>query len=96
MTNEYPKVRAEMWWCEDYECDCTQPQITRVTKRPYPSVGYNFERVWEGRFMSRAGEYERTERAERLNEFRKAAHRLGIRLHRDRPFSGWIGERTDG
>lgn len=21
------KLYARMWWCEDYECDCTEPEI---------------------------------------------------------------------
>ena len=27
----YPHLEARLWWCEDEECDCTQPQIDRIT-----------------------------------------------------------------
>jgi hypothetical protein len=49
------RVRAEMWWCGDEHCNCTQPQIDRIT--PNHDAGYPWikrERLWEGEFQSDA------------------------------------------
>jgi predicted DNA-binding protein (UPF0278 family) len=48
------RLEAIIWWCGDDECDCTQPQIDRVT--PNLSEGYPWirrETVWRGTFHSK-------------------------------------------
>ena len=42
---------AEVWWCGDDHCDCTQAQINRI--EPNRNAGppwINRETVWEGPF----------------------------------------------
>jgi hypothetical protein len=59
------EVRAEMWWCMDEECDCTQPIIVRIT--PNTQVGYPWVRrelLWEGEFLSATYEYTANQREE--------------------------------
>ncbi len=49
------RVVAEMWWCGDAVCDCTQPIIDRIT--PNRDAGYPWirrERLWDGSFHSNA------------------------------------------
>jgi len=47
------RTEARIWWCGDYECDCIQPRIERVT--PNREAGYPWirrETLWEGTFVS--------------------------------------------
>lgn len=46
-------VYADVWWCGDYHCDCTQPQIEII--RPNRKAGRPWierEVIWSGTFRS--------------------------------------------
>ena len=93
-----PRLEAYHWGCGDEVCDCSQYRVERITPR-WTSRGYpgsvNVDTVWEGRFISDTWELTRSERAELLWEYRKAAHEHGITLTRD-PLSlvDWHGWRA--
>jgi hypothetical protein len=75
-----PRLVAEVWWCGDDWCDCTQPQIVRIT--PNTDAGYPWvrrEAVWEGEFLTGTWQYEPAER-ERLQfgPLREACTRFGV------------------
>lgn len=73
------RVVGDIWWCGDYVCDCTQPQIHRVTNR----VGhYEYERLWEGTFVNAYGDD--SERAAQADELREAAARFNLVPHAER------------
>jgi len=46
------RVVLTEWQCYDPECDCSQPQIVRYTKRP--GIGYKIDVLAEGLFVSHA------------------------------------------
>jgi trehalose utilization protein len=77
-------VRAVMWWCGDEHCDCTQPIVERVTPPPLSGhMGYKFERLWEGTFVT-SGE-EPGERERQWDELREAAARFGVPMPKHAP-----------
>lgn len=52
-------MRAHVWWCGDYECDCTQARIEGATSRVASGAPAFDLRLWEGTFRSGwAYEYE--------------------------------------
>lgn len=72
---------AGMWSCEDEDCDCTQPQIDRIT--PNREAGYPWirrEAVWRGTFRSQA---DLDERLAQRAELAAAAAERGITLDED-------------
>jgi hypothetical protein len=74
------RLQAYIWWCGDEDCDCTCPQIDRVTPRAGHPGWINRERLWTGTFHSRA---DREESAEQVKELEAAADRYGIELDDD-------------
>ena len=57
--SETPKdgdVVGYVWWCGDYECDCTQAVIVRKIGPTYTgepgSYGWHEEVLWSGTFIS--------------------------------------------
>lgn len=53
---EAERIEGLIWWCGDYECDCIQPQILRIS--PNREAGYPWvrrETLWEGTFVSIGG-----------------------------------------
>ena len=74
-------LEARLWYCEDEECDCHQPQIDRVM--PNHEAGYPFiqrQRLFSGTFYSRPSG---TEMAELKEQLAFEAKRLGIDLDMD-------------
>jgi hypothetical protein len=56
-----PRLEAELWWCGDEVCDCTKPQIVRISPgNQYPWV--KREAVWEGTFLTHTADYSQAER----------------------------------
>lgn len=52
------RTEARMWWCGDYDCDCVQPHIERIT--PNREAGYPWIRrdvIWEGTFVCQDSGY---------------------------------------
>jgi hypothetical protein len=84
-------LRASRWYCGDEVCDCSQYQIEHVRVR-CSGEGYEFERVWEGKFISGTWELTRSEKADLLRAFRAAAHDRGIELKKDN-WGNWSGEK---
>jgi hypothetical protein len=77
-----PRLVAELWWCGDDRCDCTQPQIVRLT--PNTVMGYPWvhrEAVWEGEFLTDTWELSEAEReALHYAPLRGACERLGVQV----------------
>ncbi len=70
---------AYIWWCGDYDCDCVQPRIDRIT--PHED-GYRWNRcetIWEGTYVSLASGYPEDVTYETLeDELRSACQEYGI------------------
>ncbi len=52
---EYGKVyvKANMWYCGDEVCNCTQPRIEIMGPNPLTAIrSWSFVRLWEGTFRS--------------------------------------------
>lgn len=49
---ELPRIVADVWWCQDEVCDCTQARIYILSK---PNL-YHYEMLWEGTFVCEEGE----------------------------------------
>lgn len=84
---EMARLEAYLWWCGDYNCDCSQPVIDRVT--PNRQAGYPWihrEKVWQGSFRT-GGEDMDMLRAELV----AAAVEYHIKLDKDS--HGWLEER---
>jgi len=79
-----PYLRGWIWFCEDYECDCTVPQIVLVFP-PYTKSailgGWSYEAVWEGTFVSGPGE----DRSMQSGELAEAARAYGLCPHPEHP-----------
>lgn len=59
------KLFAQIWWCADQECDCTEPQIVRATPREFhtpPYQGWHVEVLWRGEYLTPTHEYSLKER----------------------------------
>lgn len=86
-----PRIVAQVWGCGD-ECSCYQPEIVRV--EPNFEAGFPWIKrteLWKGLFLSEPWDTPR-EWAKQAREFKAAAKRYGIRLHRN--YRGdWSGER---
>lgn len=70
-----PRYSAELWWCGDEVCDCSQPQIDLIT--PNLTVGPPWIRrtnIWRGTFKS-GGETEGLR-----EELEEACRRFGIKV----------------
>jgi hypothetical protein len=75
-----PRLVAELWWCGDDWCDCTKPQIVRIT--PNTDAGYpcvRRELIWEGEFLAETWLYDWDE-LERMHDapLREACARFGV------------------
>lgn len=79
------RIVAQLWWCGDEECDCTQPMIERIT--PNRRAGYPWilrDTLWEGEFITDTWEYGREEREERqYAPLRAECERIGIAWPKD-------------
>jgi len=76
-----PRLVAGMWFCGDYTCDCTQPQVEEI--RPNIEVGYPWIRravLWQGTFLSQTDDCEPEERERQYIELKVAAMEYGISL----------------
>ncbi len=75
-----PRIVAEIWWCGDDYCDCTEPMIVRIT--PNLKAGYPWihrEVLWSGEFLTETGGYSPEEIRERQYEpLRRECRRFGI------------------
>ena len=75
---ELARLEARLWWCGDEECNCYQPQVTKIT--PNREAGYPWihrEDVWQGTFISSP---DMKEMNGLLKELKYAAKRYSIRL----------------
>jgi hypothetical protein len=76
------RLEAQMWWCGDDYCDCTQPVIERIT--PNHQAGYPWvhrERVWEGEFLTSTEQYSAEEReALQFAPLREACQQFGVTI----------------
>ena len=52
----FMSILAEMWWCGDEHCDCTQPQINERNER-----GHLIRTLEEGRYCCEADNQEHKE-----------------------------------
>jgi hypothetical protein len=70
---------AEVWWCGDEECDCTQAQIVQIGPDRVAGFPWVTRRVlWAGQFTSFTYEQTEAEAAAQLAELRQACERLGV------------------
>lgn len=77
---------AEIWYCGDDECDCTQPQIVTRTPRPLRGGGtvYDKKVLWEGTFLSESFAYTSDELEElQYRPLREACERYGIPIPKE-------------
>ncbi len=76
------RLAAEVWWCGDGWCDCTKPQIVRIT--PNRDIGYPWVRrevAWEGEFMTDTWTYGPAERElAQFGPLREACARYGTEV----------------
>lgn len=70
------RIIAELWWCGDPVCDCTQPIIEEVT--PVTNdIGIRWfrrNRIWEGSFHSQASREELEAQWKELTEAAEKYH----------------------
>lgn len=75
MSEPGPRVGV-LWWCGDYECGCTCPEVRERVRERTAMMPERWDVIWQGTFRSQAT---RSERAQQLWELRAACRRLGAR-----------------
>lgn len=75
-------IRANVWWCGDYWCDCTQAQITAQFRNATDYTGHWIvpRTLWEGEFHSEGERGAKDELAAKRAEVERDEPEMAARI----------------